>query len=177
MRKNASECAFAAWAITLWRTVRIRSNTSSSSATENRSSSASLTRSSGLRWSGGARKACRIVREIFRPPSSPAGPTNAHSSLFADVWRFSRSSVYINHLCTQTFARVRGLSDFLLVYFAGDTNPMRVDTNMALTDTKIRLLKARKAPEFVLSSFSLLIDKDPNPNRTCHRRCVMSGWA
>ena len=44
------------------------------------------------------------------------------------------------------FEGVRGQRDILLVFSHSDTNIFRVDTNMALTDTKVRTLKSKDRP-------------------------------
>jgi hypothetical protein len=57
------------------------------------------------------------------------------------------------------------LSDFLLVYFESDTNKPKVDTNMALTDAKIRALKAKERPYKLSDGEGLYVLVQPNGSR------------
>jgi hypothetical protein len=52
----------------------------------------------------------------------------------------------LNRLRSWASGSVRGLPDLLLVYFGRSTNTSQDDTNMPLTDAKVRALKAKPAP-------------------------------
>jgi hypothetical protein len=63
------------------------------------------------------------------------------------------------------FSRVRGQPENLLVFLSCDTNKFRVDTNMALTDIKVRTLKSKNEPFKIGDGEGLFLLVQPNGSK------------